>query len=175
MFNFKDFPGPTITWEKIMSYFKQKFPLFRCHSKALQLRGLCLLPSSLHFPHSKVNTVLKINDRAPKTVVLHTDLIFPDSTKLKKNLISKTPVSLAELLSLIIIPVSLKTLAFLFVFTFYFLKEMIISLKHCLLCLGKKTSIMTKGQHLFHLPRGGPCVMSMSMPSGMRFHLSSRD
>lgn len=85
MLNFKDFPGPTITWERIMSYFKQKFPLFRCHSKALQLRGLCLLPSSLHFPYSKVNTVLKINDRAPKTVVLHTDLIFPDSTKLKKK------------------------------------------------------------------------------------------
>lgn len=34
---------------------------------------------------------------------------------------------------------------------------------------------MTKAQPLCDLPRGGPCVMSMSMPSGMRFHLSSRD
>lgn len=28
---------------------------------------------------------------------------------------------------------------------------------------------------LFHLPRGGPCVISISIPSGIRFHLSSKD
>lgn len=28
---------------------------------------------------------------------------------------------------------------------------------------------------MFHLPRGGPCVISISMPSGIRFHLSSKD
>lgn len=49
------------------------------------------------------------------------------------------------------------------------------SLKHLFIMLGEKVSRTTKGKPLLHLPRGGPCVMRMSMPSGMRFHLSSRD
>lgn len=32
-----------------------------------------------------------------------------------------------------------------------------------------------RAQPGLHLPSGGPCVMRMSMPSGTRFHLSSRD
>lgn len=38
--------------------------------------------------------------------------------------------------------------------------------------------LMQKNPHtelFFHLPRGGPCVISISIPSGIRFHLSSKD
>lgn len=61
-----------------------------------------LVPSPTPRPYSKVKKVLKINDQTQKTVVLYTHLISPDLTK-SKNLISQTPVSPAELLSLIII------------------------------------------------------------------------
>lgn len=80
---------------------------------------------SLHAlsPYSKVSTVLRINYQAPRTVVLYTHLIFPDLTK-SKNLISRTPVSPEELLSLMSILGFFKdTDTFLFVFTFFFFKK----------------------------------------------------
>lgn len=133
------------------------------------------LPFPLPLPYSKVNIVLKINYQAQKTVVLYTHLIFPDLTK-SKNLISRTPVSPAELLSSIIILGFFKDTDFSFCIHFFFWgRKMIMSLKHYSLCLGKKGITYDESTPLLHLPRGGPCVMSMSMPSGIRFHLSSRD
>lgn len=133
--------------------------------------------SSFHSPspYSKVNTVLKINYQAQKTVALHTHLILPDLTN-SKNLISRTPVSPAELLGLIIILGFFKDIhTFLFVFTFFFKKHYYGPETFIHYAWGGKVSPTTKGKPSLHLPRGGPCVMRMSMPSGMRFHLSSRD
>lgn len=64
-------------------------------------REVCVF-HSLPQPLLQSDPALKINYQAQKTVVFHTHLIFPDLTKWK-NLILRTPVSPAELLSLIII------------------------------------------------------------------------
>lgn len=158
---------------KKKSSFKQKFPSFHYHAKALWLESPCLPP----IPHPRTPKWIQfLNYQAQKTVALHTHLILPDLTN-SKNLISRTPVSPAELLSLIIILGFFKDIhTFLFVSTFFFLRNIIMALKHLFIMLGgKKVSPTTKGKPSLHLPRGGPCVMRMSMPSGMRFHLSSRD
>lgn len=73
---------------------------------------------SLPRPLLQSDSVLKINYQTQKTVMFHTHLIFPDLTKSKK-LILRTPVSPAELLSLIIILGFFKDNdTFLFVFFF---------------------------------------------------------
>lgn len=101
---------------------------------------------------------------------------FPELTK-SKNLISRTPVSPAELLSLIIILGFFKDIDFSFFdhFFFFFWGKWLCPWSISHYAWEKKASQITKRTPLLHLPRGGPCVMSMSMPSGMRFHLSSRD
>lgn len=58
---------------------------------------------------------------------------------------------------------------------FLFHKGKLLVLQRIIHYVGGGGASYDKGQPSLHLPRGGPCVMSMSMPSGMRFHLSSRD
>lgn len=80
-------------------------------------------------------------------MALHTHLILPDLTN-SKNLISRTPVSPAELLSLIIILGFFKDIhTFLFVSTFFFLRNIIMALKHLFIMLGGKRCLLRQKEN----------------------------